>query len=172
MKYVEKFTDYLQKHQLEQPVGSSAQEILTLESTLGYELPEAYKAYLRLMGNDYHGVMVGTQCFISDVISNNEYLPKLLAENGLPHSILPEKYIAFFCHQGYMMAWFSIPSKTDDPICRYFFEGTTETPKEFGTFSAFINQDILANATLRVANRRDEQIRQKWWHLFTTMKKK
>ena len=152
MRYFKDFLDYLEKHALEQPIGCSISELTELESTLGNELPEAYKEFLILMGNDYDGVMVGTNCFLSDVISNNDYLPGLLEENNLSEYILPEKYVAFFCHQGYMMAWFSMPCENDDPICTYFFEGTTKTPKEFGTFSEFMNKDIFGNAQFRTAN--------------------
>ncbi len=166
MRYFKEFTDYLEKHELELPIGCSDKEISDFERSFGYVLPKAYTEYLLLMGQDYDGVMVGTNCFLSDVASNNEYLPDLLEENNLSGYTLPEKYVAFFCHQGYMMAWFSMPSENDDPICSYYFEGTTEKPEEYGTFSEFMKKDILGNAKFRVENKRYEKIRRRWWQFW------
>jgi hypothetical protein len=163
MRYFQEFTDFLQKHDIEPPKGNSLKEISELQTALGCELPEAYKEYLLLMGKDYEGVMVGTNCFLTDVKSNNEYLPELLEENNLSEFTLPEKYVAFFCHQGYMMAWFSIPSNETDPICTYYFEGTIERPKEYGTFSEFMKKDLMGNAKLTIENRRYKKLRRKWW---------
>jgi hypothetical protein len=166
MQYFKCFTDYLDKHDMEHPVGCSMDEITELESALGSSLPQVYKDYLLLMGKDYDGVMVGTGCFLSDVESNNEYLPKLLEENNLREFVLPEKYVAFFCHQGYMMAWFSIPSSESDPLCTYFFEGTTAKPEVYGTFSEFMEKDLMGNAQLRVENRHYEREQRKWWQFW------
>jgi len=166
MRYFEEYTDYLEKHELENPLGSPSEDISELEKSLGCSLPAAYKEYLLLIGKDYEGVMVGTNCFLSDVKSNNEYLPELLEENDLSEHILPNRYVAFFCHQGYMMAWFSIPSEASDPVCTYYFEGTTEKPEEYGTFSEFMKKDMLGNARLKVENRRFEMKQRRWWQIW------
>ena len=166
MRYFEEFTKYLEEHDIELPVGSTEDEIAGLEKDLGCVLPNAYREFLLLMGRDYEGVMVGTSCFLSDIKSNNEYLPELLAENNLSEFLLPEKYVAFFCHQGYMMAWFAVPNDKDDPICTFYFEGTTEKPKEYGSFSEFMNKDIMGNAKSRFENRYYEKSRRKWWQLW------
>ena len=166
MRYFEEFTDFLKKHDIEHPKGCSLKEISEFETDLGHELPEAYKEYLLLMGKDYDGVMVGTNCFLTDVEDNNECLPELLEENELREFKLPEKFLTFFCHQGYMVAWFSLQDQSDDPLCYYFFEGTTEVPQEFGTFSEFMSKDILDNARLFVANRRYKKLHRKWWQFW------
>jgi hypothetical protein len=62
-----------------------------------------------------------------------------------------------------MMAWFSIPSNETDPICTYYFEGTIERPKEYGTFSEFMKKDLMGNAKLTIENRRYKKLRRKWW---------
>lgn len=166
MIYFKDITEYLEMHELKLPAGSAADDISALQKTLGSEIPKAYIEYLELMGQDYDGVMVGTNCFLSDVESNNRYLPELLEENGLANYKLSEKYLVFFCHQGYMAAWFSLPSKSDDPTCTYYFEGTTETPEKYGPFSEFMKKDILGNAKLAVENRRHEKIRRRWWQFW------
>ena len=163
MQYFKEFCDFVEKHHLEKPIGCSEDDISELEGSLGCELPDSYKEYLRLMGRDYSGVMVGTNCFVSDVLQNNECLPELLNENQLSGYIPQKKYVAFFCHQGYMMSWFTIPCEESDPQCTYYFEGTTEIPEVYGTFSEFMKKDVLGNAKLRVANEKHEKKRQKWW---------
>jgi SMI1-KNR4 cell-wall len=166
MQYFKEVLEYLRKNELKPPVGSEADEIVALQKALGEEMPKAYVEYLELMGQDYDGVMVGTNCFLSDVESNNRYLPELLEANGLASYKLPKKYLVFFCHQGYMAAWFSLPSKSDDPTCTYYFEGTTETPEKYGAFSEFMKKDILGNAKLTVENRRHEKNRRRWWQFW------
>ncbi len=162
MEYFEEFKKFLEFHNLESPAGCSKEEILGLEKSIGYSLPKAYKDYLYLVGKDYEGVMVGTDCFVDNVISNNKYLPELLEENKLSTDNLPDNYLAFFCHQGYMMAWFQLPADKDDPVCYHYFEGSTKVPQEYGTFSEFMNTDLIGNAKLRVENRKFEK-NNKWW---------
>jgi len=166
MGYFTEVSEYLDSHGLERPIGSSEQDIVELEEMIGFKLPKAYKAYLELMGQDYDGIMVGTNCFLSDVQSNNEYLPDLLAENGLSSYELPDNYLAFFCHQGYMMAWFSLPCASDDPAATYYFEGTTDSPTEFGLFSDFMKEDMLGNAKLRAADMRFDRMHKRWWQFW------
>ncbi len=166
MQYFKEVTDYFNKHKLSYPVGSSKDEIINLQKSLDCELPKAYREYLELMGKDYKGVMVGTDCFLSDVESNNQYLPEFLKENNQVNYKLPKKHLAFFCHQGYMMAWFSLPNENHDPQCDYYFEGSSETPKEYGSFSEFMKKDILGNAKLTVENQLHEKLRKKWWQIW------
>ena len=118
------------------------------------------------MGKDYDGVMVGTNCFITDIESNNRYLPDLLEENGLSDYALPENYCAFFSHQGYMMAWFAIPNQEDDPLVSYFFEGTTKEPEIGMKFSEFMGKDLMGNAKLFAAEKRFNRTRKRWWRLW------
>ena len=113
MDYFKEFASYVEKNELDFPIGSPENEISELESSLDCTLPKSYREYLRMMGNDYNGVMVGTNCFLSDVVSNNEYLPELLEENNLYDFGLPEKYVAFFCHQGYICLLYTSPSPRD-----------------------------------------------------------
>lgn len=106
---------------------------------------------------------MGTDCFAVNVESNNECVSELLKENNLSDYLLPEKYLAFFCHQGYMVAWFAMPNDSDDPIVTHYFEGTHEMPVEFGTFSDFMSKDLMGNARLRVADMKYKRKSKKWW---------
>lgn len=166
MKYFNEVSNFLKDNSFAQPIGCSVQEIDTLEASLGFSLPEAFKEFLYLMGKDYGGIMVGTNCFVSDIEANIKYLPEFLEENQLSNYILPDKYVVFFCHQGYMMAWFAVPFENEDPICTYYFEGTMEKPEEYGSFSEFMKYDILGNAKLRVENQLFEKINKKWWQFW------
>ena len=57
------------------PKGCSFYEIRTLEESLGFELPLAYKQYLAWMGKDYQGVFVGCDWFITNVEDNTALVP-------------------------------------------------------------------------------------------------
>lgn len=85
------------------PQGCSDDEISALEQSFGYEFPLAYKQYLKWMGRDYHGIFVGSDWFIDNVPDNTECLAELLSDYH-PSFPLPEAYLCFFSHQGYMAA--------------------------------------------------------------------
>lgn len=161
IEYFKNIENYFGQNGLEKPVGCSASEISQLEERVGFELPDAYKAYLKLMGRDYKGVLCGTDCFIDHVIENNEDLPELLEENNVDYE-LPENYLTFLCHQGYIMAWFALPKESENPTCYIFSEGTTKVPEECGKFTQFITSDIMGNAKLRLELRRQK----KWWQVW------
>ena len=65
-----------------------------------------------------------------------------------------------------MMAWFALPCDSDYPICKYFFEGTNESPEDYGTFSEFMKKDILGNAKTRIDLYRHERRYKKWWQVW------
>ena len=88
---------------------------------------------------------------LRDVIEYTEYVPELLAENSV-NFVLPEHYLAFFGHQGYMVAWFVLPKENDNPLCYFFGEGqmhngqTITKPIIEGTFTEFLFIEIKGTA--------------------------
>ena len=128
------------------PLGCEPEEVDRLEAELGYSVPAAYREFLLWMGRDRRGVFVGSDCFIEHILENNELLPELLEENNVQFS-LPDRYIAFFTHQGYIAAWFPV-SGHPDPISWCFNESTMSAPEEQGPFTAFILAELIANAEL------------------------
>lgn len=124
-----------------QAVGCTNSEIENLEKNFGFELPLAYKEYLQFMGKDYKGFLVGTNCFITNVIDNNKWLPELLKENNLDFK-LPKFYLTFYSHQGYIMAWFELPKIDENPPVWYFHEANTKLPIIEGRFTDFLIKEI------------------------------
>ena len=109
---------------------------------MGFALPEAYKQFLQWMGCDFDGVFVGSDIFLRDVVSNSKYLSELLKKNELEHD-LPENYLAFFSHQGYVMAWFALPKESEDPSVWFWQEGQgLSKPIKYESFTAFLNELI------------------------------
>jgi hypothetical protein len=129
------------------PVGCNEQEVVDLEAKIGYALPEAYRQYLLWMGNDHTGILGGSNWFLRDVIENTEYVPELLAENSVDFA-LPEHYLAFFGHQGYMTAWFILPKESENPMCYFYGEGQKHKGQPItkpiieGTFTEFLFIEI------------------------------
>ena len=136
------------------PVGCSESDISDLERHLGFSLPLAYRQYLRWMGRDHNGIFIGCDWFLKDVHSNTEYLPELLAENNVDWQ-LPEHYIGFMGHQGYIAAYFSLPAVSDDPPVFLYSEGREpDMVTEEGTFTEFLFRDLAGMAAC--LNRRPE----------------
>lgn len=130
------------------PHGCSFQEIDDLEAKVGHRLPAAYREYLRWMGNDHDGVFRGSDWFSSDVEENTTYVRTLLEENGIDWRP-PGPILSFFCHQGYMIAWFDLPAADDDPPCHLFSEGRAMTaPSRAGRFSEFLLAELEGMAAV------------------------
>jgi len=176
LKYFNDSKQFLAANGIPDPVGCSEREISEIEARYGYEMPEAYREYLLWMGKDYYGVLQGTDGFFEDTYENGEDFPELFEDMPLENYELPEQYIVFFCHQGYMYGWFSIPTLDPDPICYHYFEGTTPEPITAGTFSEFINKQIISMARIHIQLVKDEKAdleerdklkqSRKWWEFW------
>ncbi len=121
---------------------------MELEQSIGFSLPQAYQQYLAWMGLDEQGIFAGTNCFLKDAMGNTEWLPGLLAENNLAFN-LSEHFLAFFSHQGYVMAWFDLPKTGDNPPVWYWGEGQgLEAPIQKGTFTEFLMDQLQGVARM------------------------
>ena len=105
-----------------EPCGCRDAEIDALEKRLGFMLPSAYVEFLLWMGNDTDGMFRGNDCFLDDLDRNTQELPSLLKENGVQFQ-LPARFLAFFSHQGYYMAWFAMPAEPTTPIAGNMVKG-------------------------------------------------
>ena len=127
--------------------GSESTDIEELQNSFGFVFPKAYIEYLTWMGKDYKGIFVGCNWFISDVLGNTELISELLEENGVIFN-LPKYYLGFFSHQGYMVAWFELPVKSEDPEVWYYSEGSeNKKPEIAGKFSDFLLKDMQSMAS-------------------------
>ena len=135
------------------PVGSSAEEIQTLESKLGFSFPLAYKQYLMWMGNDKSGVFVGCDWFLDDVWENTRDFKHLLKENNVDWN-LPDAYCVFMGHQGYMGAYFEFPVLNDDPPVYFYSESSeTNSVERIDGFVKFLTDDFLGMAECTISVR-------------------
>jgi len=159
--YFEDIKRGLDQGNLEPPVGCTNAEIEALEKALGFTLPSSYKDFLVVFGRDYYGLLCGSECFIDHVIGNNEYLPEILAENGIEFE-LPDNYLAFYCHQGYIISWFELPAKSDNPECYIYHEANTPHPESVGSFVRYMHEDLVALLALGLELRR----KPKWWQIW------
>ena len=124
------------------PTGAEESEIRRMEKKLGHSFPPAYRQFLRWMGNDYEGVLRGSEWFLSDIPNNNKLLPELLADNGV-NSTLNSPYLCFFSHQGYMAAWFFLSEGGSDPICYFYSEADSiDNEISVGSFSSFLLTEL------------------------------
>lgn len=130
------------------PVGCTEAQINELERSLAGPLPLAYREYLKWMGADHQGPFRGSDWFARNVLENTAYVPELLRENGVSWE-LPAVFLSFFCHQGYMCAWFDLLDAEDDPMCWMFREVDMPQPKLVGVFSAFLLRELELIAHVR-----------------------
>ena len=129
-------------------MGCNEGQIKELERSLPHPLPVAYREYLKWMGADHSGPFRGSDWFAKDVIENTEYVPELLRDNNVSWE-LPDTILSFFCHQGYMSAWFDLLEGADDPNCWFFREGDMQHPEMVGSFSEFLLRELEQVAAVR-----------------------
>ncbi len=145
MSELDKAKAYYRTHlqaQFGEPQGCSTAEVDELEQRIGYPLPAAYREFLLWMGKHKDGVFRGSEWFASDVAENTEYVGDLLRENGVDWR--PKgPILSFFCHQGYMIAWFDLPANGDDPPCYFYSEGKgMDVPEQRERFSEFLLTEL------------------------------
>ena len=117
-----------------------------IERDLGIVLPEDYREFLLWFGNDHDGVLVGSDCFVNDVVKNTEALPELMADNDIA-DLLPPRFVCPFMHQGYIATWFAVPTDSGDPRGYAFHEGQREKGVQGGeTIMELFLRDIIAMA--------------------------
>lgn len=127
------------------PLGATAKSVSDLEQELGFMLPESYRQFLLWMGSDKDGVLKGSEWFIDDILSNNEFLDEFLADNGVAEAV-PSHTVCFFVHQGYMAAWF-VDVAASDPACSFYSEVNLEpVVVGAGSFSSFLLKELQAVA--------------------------
>jgi hypothetical protein len=141
---------------LGEPMGATEEELLQLEARLGIQLPADYRELLRWMGNDWQGVLVGSDCFINHVERNAAWLVELLRENNVNFE-LPANFVVVFSHQGYQAAWFECPATMPDPPVWCFCEGTTNEVGRVASVTAFFEEQFrgLIPAVKRLHSQRD-----------------
>ncbi|MCB1051623.1 MAG: SMI1/KNR4 family protein [Acidobacteria bacterium] len=145
-----------------QPKGSDFTEIKALENEMAAKFPLAYTEFLLWMGRDKNGVFSGSNYWIDCVLSNNNYLPELLAENQIDYQ-LPKSYVTFFMHQGYIAAWFELPFLSENPECLFFSEGQGfSSHQKYSSFTEFILNE-MKNHTKHIHKLNKKR---KWWNLW------
>lgn len=127
-------------------IGCYEEEVTALERQFGFPFPEACRQFLLWMGKDLKGVFVGSGWFYNDVISNSRDLKSLLTDNKVDFE-LPAHYLAFFMHQGYMAAWFTLPKESENPVVYFYHECKMARPRIEGKFTEFLFSDMKGMAS-------------------------
>jgi len=99
-------------------------QIDALEQTLGISLPIAYRAYLRVCGTNPPDSLIGSDCVIGQIESNNEVALELFAESNVSQ-LAPTRFVTYLMHQGYSFLYFPIDG-SDDPPCFCYLDGDLE----------------------------------------------
>lgn len=125
--------------------GCSIEQIRKVEEFAKNKLPESYKEFLIFFGLDMErkditsrGGFTGEDVFYEDVFDNKEALEEQLAEDGRKDIKLTDNDFVFFCHQGYIFAFFKLDEGENPPVYGYKegfvgkdFPILTETLSEF-----------------------------------------
>ena len=127
---------------LDELLGCTQDEVITLERQLSISLPKAYQEFLLLMGHGAGKFLRGSDCFFAHLPYLQDWAVKLLKENNFLAS-LPEDRFVFLMHQGYQFSFFRL-SEGDDPPTYSYCEGTDHTSfmKSHESFSDFLATEV------------------------------
>jgi SMI1-KNR4 cell-wall len=112
-------------------------EVEALERQLGVVFPEAYKAFLLILGRDGGPDFVGSDCTIGEVPTLREGAERLLRAQGSPFR-LPEQAVVFLMHQGYSFLFFVADGTVEDPPVFAYLEGDPGPIQKAESFSAWL----------------------------------
>ncbi|MCC2313572.1 SMI1/KNR4 family protein [Cellulomonas xiejunii] len=107
-------------------VGCTPSEIAQVEADQGVPLPASYREFLRTMGRDLGGLLVGSTVTFPHILGARAWAVELVKENGVPH-LLPASAAVVMLHQGYFMD-FVDPAEGGDPPVRSWEEGLSAEP--------------------------------------------
>lgn len=111
-------------------------DIDRLERDLGFKLPVAYRAYLRVCGTHPPKSLVGSDCVMTDLRDNQEAAMEMLTEDEAEWS-LPTKAVVFLMHQGYIFFYFDAAESHDPAVFRYY-EGDQKPTRVDDRFSYWV----------------------------------
>lgn len=122
--------------------GCDEATIQAVESTIGYELPKSYRAFLAeggrvcdpfFMGEDFAGSPEAVKTI-------RKGCSRMLTRRNAAFS-LPENAFVFMSHQGYIYDLFYIGEGDDPPI--YVLDQRDPSPKWFsGSFSRYLSESV------------------------------
>ena len=122
------------------------EEIAGIDEQLGITLPTSYRDFLKVMGRDADGFLVGSDYRYPTILTFREWAEKELRE-FVPGYVLPPSAFVFFSHQGYNLLWFDCLAAADPPVV-LFSEMEKEPRIVAESFSAWllmaVEDDIAA----------------------------
>ena len=115
--------------------GCSEHKIDCVENKYG-KLPDFYKCFMLLMGEDPGDFKKGTDISIEELDDINECVDELMEDNNVKK---PDGIFSFLLHQGYSALFFV--DRNDDPIVYRYTEGEC-IEKVADAFSEYITSEI------------------------------
>ena len=110
--------------------GCTQLQINKIEEIAGNKLPQCYIEFLEVMGiytnadnspdNEYNYTgFEGESMFYEDLFDNKEALEEQLEEDSRTDLQLTDNDFVFFCHQGYIFAFFKLDEGDNPPVYGY-----------------------------------------------------
>ncbi len=113
-------------------------EISNIEDYFNVSLPQNYKEFLRFIGKSGGEFLRGEDCFYDRIYELREYAEDLLKEDESDFE-LKKEYFIFYCHQGYIFAYFDTLKGNESPVYLYR-EGNLKPENYSENFLSFLNE--------------------------------
>ena len=138
MTYIEKL-----KHKGYKIKGINESQIEKIENYYKVRLPIDYKQFLRNLGADGGGFMIGSDCFYDTIFNLREYAEELLKDDN-SNFILEKNHFVFHVHQGYIFMFIDLTFEENSPVYGYC-EGDLQPSIKFNSLKAFYESLIFDN---------------------------
>ncbi|OWA33550.1 hypothetical protein B9G55_19505 [Saccharibacillus sp. O16] len=124
-------------------VGCTEQEVMALESKIGFKLPAVYKEFLFAVGHESGRLFQGTTVHYMNLIEIQEWARELLEENHSPMTLSNTSFV-FSMHQGYEIRFFDVHMGENPPVFLWYegMENPAAAMKLSDTFEEFLLQEI------------------------------
>jgi SMI1-KNR4 cell-wall len=128
--------------------GASLEDVATLETVVGQNMPAQYREFLLAIGHGAGEFFQGTDIFLSALDGLKDEAIGLLRENDEDVTLTDDAFV-FSMHQGYEFAYFNMADGGDPPVYQYV-EGNGSPVLTWSSFSEFLNDSIARHAQLKV----------------------
>jgi len=135
MTYIEKLKDKGYKIK-----GLNEAQIKKIEDHYKVTLPADYKHFLRNLGADGGGFMIGSDCFYDTIFSLRKYAEELLKEDN-SNFILEKNHFVLHVHQGYIFMFIDLTYEKNSPVYGYY-EGDLQPSLKFNSLEALYESSI------------------------------
>lgn len=150
-QFIEEIMTFLKEGKLNPRItGYNEKEIQELEHRIGKKLPESFKVYLQIIGNNVMGILAGDRLNLDSIKEAYETAQELL-NDSICETKCDDYLLPLSQHDGYTFVFIRLDEGDDPPVYNY----VEQDPKAENigvSFTAWLREVVIFNIELNLQN--------------------